>query len=42
MGSFNDLVIHPANGHPIDSRDVDAVNTSSRSGRLVAGLGPSA
>ena len=30
MGSFNDLVIHPANGHPIDPRDVDAVNNQQR------------
>lgn len=26
MGSLNDLVIHPANGHEIASDDVDAVN----------------
>jgi hypothetical protein len=30
MGSFSDLLIHPANGHPIDSRDVDAVNNYLR------------
>ena len=26
MGSLNDLLIHPTNGHPIDPRDVEAVD----------------
>jgi hypothetical protein len=26
MGSLNDLVIHPMNGHPIAAADVDSVN----------------
>jgi hypothetical protein len=30
MGSFSDLVIHPANGHQIDRGDVDAVNDQLR------------
>lgn len=27
MGSLNDLVIHPANGHEVASSEVEAVNT---------------
>jgi hypothetical protein len=30
MGSFSDLVIHPANGHQIDPGDLDAVNDQLR------------
>jgi hypothetical protein len=26
MGGFMDLIIHPANGHPIAEQDVDSVN----------------
>ncbi|WP_329562008.1 DUF6966 domain-containing protein [Kitasatospora sp. NBC_01266] len=26
MGSLNDLIIHPANGHPVSADQVDAVN----------------
>ena len=26
MGSLNDVVIHPANGHAIDVAEIDAVN----------------
>lgn len=26
MGSFNDLVVHPLNGHRVSDRDVRAVN----------------
>lgn len=28
MGSFNDLVIHPGNGHKVDSADIGRVNAS--------------
>ena len=28
MGSFNDLVIHPLNGHAVSEADVGRVNTS--------------
>ena len=27
MGSFNDILIHPHNGHRIDEKDVDIVNS---------------
>ncbi len=28
MGSFNDLVLHPMNGHPVETNDVAEVNAS--------------
>lgn len=28
MGTFNDLVIHPVNGHPVAEDDIDRINRS--------------
>lgn len=27
MGSFNDILIHPHNGHRVDEKDIEIVNT---------------